>query len=105
MTPEDVEARSRARARANQRRIYIIGAFVVLALLALAFNLQRQQTALGETQRLMCAQRQANIIKANSNWDALTEIERRNKFIDADVRNARLRVFANAKLIVPDCKF
>jgi hypothetical protein len=112
VSPEDVEARSQSRARHNQRRIYVMGAFAFASLLLFAALLQRQQSTLGDlleqqasTVRLMCVQRQANVIKANSNWDALTEIERNNKFIDDELRAKRLAVFANGKLIVPDCTF
>lgn len=112
MTPEDVDARSQRRAKINQRRIYIIGFFVVAALLVLSANLQRQQSALADlldqqaaTLRLVCVQRQANIIKANANWDALIAVERNNRSVDPKIRNERLALFANAKLIVPDCTF
>lgn len=112
MSPEEVEVRSLQRSKANQHRIYLIGAFVLVALLLLAANLQRQTSQLDHlvemqatTLRLMCTQRQANILKANSNWDALTAIEEHNRFIDDKLRNERLAVFRNAKLIVPDCNY
>lgn len=110
MTAAQVDERSRRRARSNQLRVGAVAAFVVLALLAGAFFIQRQQndlTRLIQAQVAytlrMCEQRRANTLKSNANWEALAAIERHNKFIDNKLRLERLTVYENAKLAVPEC--
>ena len=111
MTPEEVEAKSQERARFNRARLYVLAAFVLVAMFAGAGLLQYQQNVLADLiedqaqlTRAMCLQRQVNTLKSNEAWVALAMIETRNKFIDDDIRSARLAVYENALLIVPDCK-
>lgn len=110
LTPQQADKASQARARANKVRLLTLAGFTVLVMLLLAGLLQQQQTKLehlveqqAEVTRMMCEQRKANTIKTNDNWDKLAVIEQRNKFIDDDIRQARLKVYREAKLIVPTC--
>lgn len=110
ITPAEAEANSIGRASRNQTRLRIFSAIGIVLIFALAYLIQQQQRRLeylindqaAYTQR-MCESRKVNTLKSNSNWEALAVIERRNKFIDEDIRQARLKVYENAKLVVPDC--
>jgi hypothetical protein len=112
MTPDEADARSMGRAKMNRARLYVLGGFVLVAMFTGAGLLQYQQRQLADlideqavAAHQMCISRQVNTLKSNANWAALAVIERHNKFIDDKLRNERLAVYENAKLIVPDCEF
>ena len=93
-----------------ERRVVAVAIFATVAFVVLAFLLQQQQAKTRElvhdratNQQIMCEHRRANTIHLNDTWDALAEIERRNKFINEDIRRSRLAVYERAKLSVPEC--
>ena len=102
-TPEAVEARSQERARANKIRVRVVAVFAFVLFITLASLLQIQQNQLHNYVRQMCLQRQINTQRSNQIWADLGVIEEHNKFIDAQIREERLRVYRNAHLDVPIC--
>lgn len=89
--------------------IYLgIGVAMMTALLAvLILDQQRRMSALIEELHASsvesCKQRQAIVTKSNSTWNAFKAIDERNRFIDEDIRQARITVFNNALQEMPTC--
>lgn len=85
--------------------LFVVFVFVILAARS---EINHDAIVAGQTRLLantiaMCEQRRANTMHTNATWDALTAIERHNRFIDNELRRERLAVYEQAKLIVPDC--
>jgi ABC-type lipoprotein release transport system permease subunit len=106
-----VEANERADAR-NRRRVYVIAAFVLFAFLALGWRIQGNVDAIRDGQErdrqdryLSCVAGVAIIEKFNTQNDRLAETEAANPLSDPQVRDQRVRIYADAKILpVPVCE-
>lgn len=103
LTPEQVDARSHARARRNQWRLAIIAAFVLASLLTLAGLLQREQARLDDALDNQCLQRQQNALRAVAYYDGIIAVEMRNNLQPTDIVRERIRLYQGAKPVVPVC--
>jgi type II secretory pathway component PulK len=103
MTPEEADQLSQRRAKRNQTRLIVVAVFVVLAFLTLASLLQRQQTELESFVQKQCEQRRTNAIRTNATWDRLALLDSQNPQIPYELKQQRIRSYAEAKLDLPDC--
>lgn len=102
--------RSQHRAMLNAHRMITLAIFTFFTVLVLAYLAQVQIATNKEQIRVstmalhqMCLEREANVKRANDSWDLLAEIEKRNLSVGNDVRYARLKVYREAQLTLPDC--
>lgn len=110
MTPEEADERSAYRAKMNARRVITLAIFTFLSVLVLAYLAQVQIATNRQAIRVgaaalhqMCLERQVNIKRTNDSWGLLSAIEKREPLINADIRNARLKIYRDARLTVPNC--
>lgn len=102
MTPDEIDARSRARARGNRIRFTVLAILMFIIMLTFGVVLQVQHQRLESVVRQQCLQRQINVTRSNQIWADLGNIEAGSRD-DAATREERLRVYRNAHLDVPIC--
>lgn len=94
MNAEELDERSRDRARTGRMRVTVLGIFVVALLMAMAGLLQHQQHELASFVHQQCLSRQVNAARSNQIWADLAAIE---------PDPARKAIYQNAHFAVPVC--
>lgn len=82
----------------------VLFGFIVLAFVLLAWRTEINANNLLNQQHNGCLIRKESVLKFNRQQVELTKIEQRNKFINEDIRQARIKVYQEGALVVPDCE-
>ena len=80
---------------------------VTLCLLTAVLGEQRSLDILVDELRaastVSCTERRQLVTTANRQWNALAQVERTNRFIDDELRDQRLKIYAGAIMPTPPC--
>lgn len=95
---EAVEAQRKAK-KAHKRTL-VLTAFTLFAFLLLAWRSEVEGRHIHTNQVQTCQANRAIIAKFNAEQQELAKIERTNRFVDAPLRNARVKAYTDV-LVIP----